>query len=149
MKSFVSMLTVLTLSLALIGCSQTVSCPAAPDLGVTLTAKDVNSAGMTLVFTQSGGEACGELNTGDWYQIEVSTDGDWVPVEYAIEDDDVAWNSLAWIIPMENTVEWDVNWEWLYGELPAGQYRIAKEIVDFRKAGDFDKTLSYAEFTLE
>jgi hypothetical protein len=41
-----------------------------------------------------------------------------------------------------------VDWGWLYGALPSGQYRIGKEIMNFRGAGDFDKSMAYAEFTV-
>ena len=41
------------------------------------------------------------------------------------------------------------NWEWLYGELPEGNYRIAKEIMDFRETGEYDTAIHYAEFRIE
>ena len=52
------------------------------------------------------------------------------------------------MIPMNEVCEWEVNWEWLYGQIPAGKYRIGKEIMDFRGTGDFDKTVYYVEFNI-
>ena len=115
------------------------------DLGVALTAEDVTATGMTLVCTQTGGEVTGELNTGDWYRVE-SMDGK--EPDYII-DGEVGWDSIAYFVPMESTVEWTVDWTWLYGELPSGDYRFCKEFMDFRGAGDFDRTLAYAEFTIK
>jgi hypothetical protein len=46
-------------------------------------------------------------------------------------------------------VEWSVSWETLYGSLPTGQYRIGKEIMDFRAGGDYDEYNYYAVFTVE
>ena len=48
----------------------------------------------------------------------------------------------------DEVVEWEVNWEWLYGELPVGKYRIGKQIMDWRAPGDYDTVLYYAEFEL-
>ena len=62
---------------------------------------------------------------------------------------DLAWTSEAWCIPANDTCEWEVNWEWLYGELPEGNYRIAKEIMDFRGTGEYDTAIHYAEFRIE
>lgn len=116
------------------------------DWGVTLTAKDVTATGLTLVCRQSEGEPTGELMTGSYYRLEKKDNGEWVSVPVII--DNVSWTDEAWLIPMNDTVEWSVNWEWLHGKLPAGEYRIGKEIMDFRKTGDYDKTMIYAEFDI-
>ncbi len=49
---------------------------------------------------------------------------------------------------MNDSCEWDVNWEWLYGVLAEGKYRIGKEITDFRDTGDYDSAIYYAEFEI-
>lgn len=120
------------------------------DWGVTLTAKDVTDRGLTIVCTQSGGEITGELQTGSPYTVQKLVNGEWQKVEYtAIDEEQVAWTMEAWGIPKDSTLEWEVDWSWLYNELPAGQYRIGKEIMDFREAGDYDKTMMYAAFEIE
>ena len=40
----------------------------------------------------------------------------------------------------------EVNWEWLYGKLAPGKYRINKEVMDFRETGDFDEKIYSLEF---
>lgn len=136
----------LMLMLTLTGCTKGVETDyAAPDLGIMLTAKDVTPAGMTVVCTQSGGEVTGELNTGSWYRLE-SMDGK--ELDYVVEGD-AAWTSEACIVFRNAQTEWAIDWTWLYGELPPGDYRICKEFMDFRGAGDFDRALAYAEFTVE
>ena len=50
---------------------------------------------------------------------------------------------------MNGACEWEVNWEWLYGIIPAGKYRIGKELMDFRAPGDFDKAIYFVEFSIE
>ena len=116
-------------------------------LGVTLTAEDVTPNGLTLVCTQSGGAPTGELQTGSRFWLEVYSEGNWFPVKDDMED--VFWTMEAWSIPRNKRVEWSVSWKTLYGSLPAGHYRIGKEIMDFRAGGDYDEYIYYAEFTVE
>ena len=114
--------------------------------GVMLTAENTTPEGMTLVCTQSGGDSTGELSTGGWYVIETEADGQWQEVPRYAE---VCWEDLAWIIQMDGRTQWEVNWTWLYDSLPAGEYRMAKEIMDFRQSGDYDTCITYAYFTIE
>ena len=64
------------------------------------------------------------------------------------EETEVAWTAEAWIISAEGTTKWDINWEWLYGTLPSGRYRIGKNVMDFRGTGDYDTAMYYAEFEI-
>ena len=117
--------------------------------GVTLTVEDITSTGLTIVCTQSGGEAKGELQTGSWYVIQQLENGMWKKVMYTeIDESQVGWTGEAWCIPANSTVEWVVDWSWLYGSLPKGQYRIGKEIMDFTETGKYDEAVIYAEFTI-
>ena len=116
-------------------------------LAVTLTAEDVTPNGLTLVCTQSGGTPTGELHTGSPFWLEVYSEGNWFPVKDDMED--VFWTMEAWSIPRNKRVEWSVSWEALYGSLHTGQYRIGKEIMDFRAGGDYDEYNYYAAFTVE
>ena len=114
--------------------------------GITLTAENITPTSVTIKCTQSGGEATGELQTGSWYIIETWTqEKGWREVPCYAE---VAWTQEAWIIPMNGSCEWEVNWEWLYGTMPNGKYRIGKEIQDFRGTGDYDKVIYFAEFKI-
>lgn len=47
---------------------------------------------------------------------------------------------------MKDTVVWNIEWEWLYGELQDRNYRIGKEITDFRDTGDYDTKTHYSNF---
>ena len=114
--------------------------------GVTLTAENVTPTSLTIKCTQSGGEPTGELQTGSWYILET-----WTQEEGWHEDSshaEVCWTDEAWIISKDSVTEWKVNWEWLYGALSEGKYRIGKEIMDFRGTGDYDKAIYFAEFEI-
>ena len=114
--------------------------------GIELQVTDITTSGLTIQCTQSEGNPTGELQTGSYYVVEKKTEDGWEQLKYI--PDNVGWTEEAWSIPENDTVTWDVDWEWLYGNLSEGDYRIGKEIMDFREAGDFDKKMYYVEFGL-
>jgi Big-like domain-containing protein len=117
--------------------------------GIQLSVRNITSTGMTLICQQSGGKPTGELHTGSYYFLKRKSGEDWVKVEKLEPEDDVAWTDEAWTIPMDDTVAWEIDWEWLYGKLPIGRYRIGKEITDFRETGDYDTRIYYVYFEVE
>ncbi len=119
------------------------------DWGLTLRAESVSATGCTVVFIQHGGEPTGELESGTWYRIEKREGDEWVEMPYAQGiGNEIGWNSVAWCIPGEGSVEFEEDWSFLYGELTPGTYRIVKEITDFRSSGDYDAKWYYAEFSV-
>ena len=120
----------------------------AQEWGVTLEAEDVTPSGLKLVCHQSAGEDVGELTTGSYYVIQRMEEAGWVNVEYLPHEYDIAWTTEAWIIPTETATTWEVNWEWLYGELPAGEYRVGKDLSNGRY-GQYENAMMYAEFVVE
>lgn len=122
---------------------------AEPDAwGIRLSASAVTPTGLTLLCEQSGGHATGELQTGSKYWLETRSDHQWVPVN-PLSEEEIFWTAIAYLIPKNDSVEWEVKWEQLYGALPAGTYRIGKEINDFRKTADYDTNNYYAEFEIK
>lgn len=144
----------LALALLLCGCGAAENEATNPQVGdsrwgIALTAQKVSPTGMTLRCAQYGGQITGELSTGSYYVLERSTLDGWQTVEYLPQDHEIAWTSEAWIINLNSTVRWEIDWEWLYGPLPAGEYRIGKEFTDLRAPGDYDETTIYARFRVE
>lgn len=117
-----------------------------PDWGLTLSVKDVTNTGLTLVCTKNGGNPTGELTCGTEYHLSVLEDGAWKDVPTVIEE--YAWNSLAYHFPEGQDTEFNYTWEWLYGKLPAGTYRLTKGFMDFRGAGDYDTAMYWVEFEI-
>ena len=116
--------------------------------GITLVAENITSTSAIIKCTQSGGEPTGELQTGSWYIVENWTkENGWKEMPYIIEGE-IGWEDEAWMIQMNDTCEWEVNWEWLYGSLPAGKYRIGKNIMDFRGTGNYDNSIYFVEFEI-
>ena len=116
--------------------------------GVMLYTGKVTKKGLTLRIEQFGGNPTGELQTGEWFKLEKSVNDDWqdVATNPLI---DYAWNAIAYKINKNDVTVLDVEWEWLYGELTPGYYRLSKEVMDFREAGDFDKEIYQVNFTIE
>jgi len=73
---------------------------------------------------------------GRWYQVPVVIDGNY------------AFNSIGHNLASGDYVEWAVDWDWLYGNLHTGEYRIVKDILDFRGSGDYVAYYLAAEFTI-
>ena len=117
--------------------------------GIALEVENVTASGLTIVCNHSGGENVAELSTGSYYVVQKFEKAGWVDVEYLPQEYDVVWTLEAWIIQQESTTKWDVNWEWLYGKLSAGEYRIGKEIMNFRGTGDYDTEMVYAGFVIK
>lgn len=118
------------------------------DWGITLTAENVTPSGLTLVCEQSGGENIAQLETGEEFVVQRKKNSKWKDVKY-ITKEEVSWLAMARIIPKGEKSTFDVDWEWLYGKLSAGEYRIGKEFMNFRGTGDFDKQVIYAEFSIK
>lgn len=118
----------------------------AEKIGLMLSLKKVTSVGAVLVFDQYDSEVpTGELEVGEDFALEVQKDGIWEAVPVVLEGE-AAFHDVAHILALGQSTEMDLNWEWLYGMLPAGEYRIKKEILDFRGTGDYDKHTVYAHF---
>ena len=117
-----------------------------PNWGLTLSVKDVTESGLTLVCTQSGGELTGELQTGSDYKLIVLKEA-WEDVPTIIED--YGWTAEAYMIAEDDVTEFEYNWEWLHGKLPAGTYRLVKGFTDFRESGDYDSFTYWVEFEIK
>lgn len=116
--------------------------------GIQLTVNKITSSGLTLVCSQFGGKLIGNLQTGSPYLLEIQINNEWVPVEMLSSKYELAWTEEAWMIPLNESTVWDVNWKNLYGELPVGKYRIGKEIINFRGSADYNTNTYYADFEL-
>ena len=117
------------------------------EIGLSFSLKNISSTGATLVFRQYDADAPkGELVFGDDYFIEVQRDGKWESVPVVIKN--AGFNAIAHMIFPEDSVEQEISWEWLYGELAPGEYRIGKGILESNESGDHQSYMIYAHFIL-
>ena len=114
--------------------------------GIQLNAENVTSSGLTLVVTQDGSIPNGTLTTVQPYFLQREENNNWIPLEPLLEA--WGWTTEAWIISMNDTVRWDVSWEWLFGKLQPGHYRIGKDIYLETVSGNREQAVYYVEFEI-
>jgi len=74
--------------------------------------------------------------SGSWYQVPVVIEGNY------------GFDAIGYELASGGHGEWAVDWEWLYGSLETGEYRIVKDILDFRGSGEYDTYYLAAEFVI-
>lgn len=155
MKKIVCLSMLLIFVVTFVGCESNSLLEETPvaemkDWGITFTATDITSTGLTIICEQAEGEQQGQLQTGSPYWLEVYENNGWQAVPNLLEDSSsLSWTMEAWDITSDDITQWDVDWEWLYGELPSGEYRIGKPVMDFIEAGDYNEQIYYATFEIE
>ena len=104
----------------------------------------VSSTGIELIIIN---ETNSELIYGSYYRLEVNSNDTWYEVPVTVEGE-YAFTSIGYIIAPGTRQNFRTDWEWLYGRLRAGNYRIIKDVLDFRGTGDYDKYYLLAEFVI-
>lgn len=113
---------------------------------VTMEVKEdsVKPTGLTVVFENDSNKT---IIFGEKYILETRADDTWYEVPVLIENYNLG--DIGYELANRQTRELDVNWEFLYGKLEAGEYRIIKDIVDFRDSGSYSKEHVACEFALK
>lgn len=119
------------------------------EIGLIAEGHNVTSSGMTVRFSVwDPSLTLGDLEFSEAYRLEKQEGNDWSSLPVIVEGD-YAFTEEAFIIskdPESPGTEWQVNWEWLYGILPPGDYRICKTVIDFRGPGDYSEYPIYVYF---
>lgn len=100
--------------------------PVDPQWGIEQSVENVTSTGLTLVWNRDDAQNITHLHTGEDYYIEKKTLFGWRTVPTII--DDYAWPMGAYSITVHRTTRQEIDWEWMYGDLSNGTYRIRKTI---------------------
>ena len=106
----------------LCGCAQESAYQPTGAENVTMALSDVTPTGAVVTIQDWNPEP---FVYGEWYVIEQEKDGLWYEVKTKIND--YGFNEIGWLTDDNGQLTMDVNWEWLYGKLPAGHYRILKQ----------------------
>lgn len=118
------------------------------EIGLYFSLKNISSTGATLVFNQYDADApTGGLEYGEDFVIEQQRNGKWESVPVIVEGD-YGFNAIAYMITAGDTTEKGLDWEWLYGALEPGEYRIKKTVNDSHNSGDYDQYTICAYFIL-
>lgn len=117
------------------------------DIGLSLNVENISATGATILYNQYADKASGQLQYGEEYTIEKKENDKWVEVPVVVEGD-YAFHLVAYSIKTGEIAKQDIDWEWLYGALEPGEYRIGKTVNDFRATGDYDGYKLYVHFIL-
>lgn len=118
------------------------------EIDLYFSLKNITVTGAIYVFEQHDAQAPkGQLIYGDDFVIEVRKDGKWEEAPIPIEGN-YGFNAIAHIIKLEDRTEEEISWEWLYGELAPGEYRIGKSVSDHIEPGNNNNYMIYAHFIL-
>lgn len=114
--------------------------------GVTMEVKEgtVSSTSLTVMFKNNSKKQC---IYGENFLLEKEINGGWYQVP-VVKGANYGFNDIGYELASSEVKEWTVDWEWLYGNLDTGNYRIVKELLDDRNPGDYDEYNLTAEFTV-
>ena len=103
----------------------------------------LTNTGAAIVITDLSGE---DNTYGEWYRIDKLEEGKWYELEDIVEGN-VGWHAIGHSVGEDNKLTMEVDWEWLYGSLENGKYRIVKDFSS--KKNPYDNRHVAAEFTIE
>jgi hypothetical protein len=94
--------------------------------GVTMEVEEssVSGTGLTIVLTNNTDN---EITYGSDFKLETMAEETWTDCEFIIENG--AFTSEGYDIAPGKSDKQEVDWEWLYGTLNKGRYRITKGIA--------------------
>ena len=104
------------------------------DTIVKMELSEVSPTGLTVIFTQDANNKIRDLIYGEPYWLEKKIGDEWVEVPTVVEN--YVFYSLGYAISHDSPSEKTENWEWLYGKLEPGVYRIGKSMTDDLRMGD-------------
>lgn len=114
--------------------------------GVTMIVKKgtATPTGLTVAIKNNADNQC---IYGEHFDLEKKINEIWYTVPVTIEGG-YGFNDIGYMLSSGEDREWAVDWDWLYGSLEPGEYRIIKDISDFRGTGDYDTYYLAVEFTI-
>ena len=113
--------------------------------GVVMTVEDGSVTPQSVVLKLYNGTGL-DIQFGDGYYLEQMADGEWNRCPYIAGNQ--AFHDIAYSLETGKPAQIKLDWAWLYGILDKGNYRLVKEIRDFRGTGDYDTYEIAAEFTI-
>lgn len=117
------------------------------DWGVTMTAVESNSTGVTVAFDlPEKAEGHFVFNFGEW-ALQVESDGEWVDVPMLPQEEpDIPWNGhVSMLFPNEIVQRVALDWTTVYGKVTPGRYRVRGTLMLVQDGLGHNKDF-YAEF---
>ena len=115
------------------------------EIAVNMEALHVIPTGCIVRFRQYDRRDTGELIYGQGFMLEKKEGDSWEAVPMIV--DDAVFTEEGYTIPPEGESEIETDWQWLYGVLEPGTYRIHKTVIDHRDSGNKEYTF-FAQFLI-
>jgi len=113
--------------------------------GISLKAENATPNGAIITLTQEGGYFPNRLFYGSNYNLQRYEKTGWVNVDPLQE---LYWITVAYSVPLDGSVSWNIDWSDTFGTLEPGLYRFCKGIFDHRGPGYNGHATFYAEFEI-
>lgn len=111
--------------------------------GISLSIKEgtLTKTGTTLILKNNSDI---DVQYGNPYEIEIKKDGEWHKINVELN-----FTLPAYELKSKDTKEIKLNWEYGYGKLAKGEYRIIKSIDVEKENGTFENFYISAEFIIK
>ncbi|MBM7577835.1 immunoglobulin-like domain-containing protein [Jeotgalibacillus terrae] len=115
--------------------------------GVSMKMKEgsVSSKGATVVIKNDSDR---EVMYGNAYILEKKVNGEWFEVPITVEGE-YGFTAIGYTIAPGSSAEKEMEWDWLYGELNKGEYRILKGINYSVSENSKKRNYLAVEFTIK
>ncbi|MBO4888066.1 MAG: hypothetical protein J5589_07130 [Firmicutes bacterium] len=117
------------------------------EIAVIMEVDHIIPSGAIVRFIQYDAHKTYDLSYGQDFVLERKIDDKWEPVPMVDQKNKIAFTAEGYPLPNGGEATIEVNWDWLYGALSSGTYRIGKQIVAHNANGSKVYTL-YAQFII-
>ena len=100
---------------------------------MTLKEGTLSKTGATVVLTNLTNK---DYRCGEYFLIQHREDSDWKDLDTVIKE--YGFDDLAYVLQGNGNIEITINWGWLYGTLPQGDYRLCKLALHGRSYDEHD-----------
>ncbi len=117
-----------------------------PLAGVTMEVTEYSNTSVSVRITNDTDK---DIQCGSDFCLEIQDEEteEWRELDEVI--DNAAFTMEAYRIQKDSPYETVINFEWLYGRLESGRYRMVKTVTDFRGTGDYTDYTYTAEFCIK
>jgi len=123
---------------------ETVELPVSEGIVMTVDTETVTPEGASFLLSQNTDL---DIQYGEDYTLQQFNGSTWKEVPVITEA--YAFHAIAYNLPKDSPKTLEIDWAWLYGSLPSGEYRLVKEFMDFRGTGDYDTYTITAPFNIQ
>ncbi len=117
-----------------------------PLAGVTMEVTEYSNTSVSVRITNDTDK---DIQCGSDFCLEMQDEEteEWRELDEVI--DNAAFTMEAYRIQKDSPYETVINFEWLYGRLESGRYRMVKTVTDFRGTGDYTDYTYTEEFCIK